>query len=277
MQAKNETTLLRVSTRDRVDSGTSPADFSVSSNNGHHTHDITSTEPIMVSYSNTFKNIKDFSSVTVVYSSFDGQSQTTQLAYPGGTYIDASDLLTGLNTNCRVTGFSNASSVFTQDAVSKEIKLVITNTPSSLGAVAGVQLLVTGTLANILGFSVRQEYVESSLVVTHTVNFGVMNFLPTAVVYVEISYLADAGLTEPTTGNHYNVICAIPNGHYARGTYVHWEPSCAGQYKQEYAQPHHLDKVIRVRLLDDRFQVISMDNNSHVDMVFKLENKSDVY
>ena len=266
------TKLIRLSSRDASSPSPNAGAFINSFNNSLHTTNITHAEPVMVSFNNTFNNITTTSTFTVVYTAWDGIDETKTLTYSSATYIDAPALLTDLNSNCATTRSGNATSLFTQDSLTGNLSLTVTNVPSVTDSVARIRIFVTGSLVRILGFTAIDQYVASTITVTTAVNLSVPNFAPTDLIYVEMSHLATNTMTETGSNSTRDILCAIPMGKYARGVNVHWEPSCAEQYVHTFGRPIHLDKTVYARLLDEDFNLINPPANTHIDVVVKVSN-----
>ena len=263
--------LLRLSSRNNAASCPRNGCFVNRMNNIPRSNEITQCEPVMVSFNNTFDNIPSSGSITVNYTTWDSALpvESKSFTYSTPTYITASSLLTDLNANCVTTRSANASSVFSQDSSDYTFYLTVTNVPSVLDSVSKVEILLTGDLVKILGFTSKTVFVASSITVTTVVNMQVPNFAPTDILYVQMDHLANNSLTELGSETTKNILCAIPMGKYARGTNVHWEPSCGGQYLHKYPRPLHLDQSVKVTLLDDNFQQIDPPDGTHIDVVVK--------
>jgi hypothetical protein len=247
-------------------------------NNVPRANHITESQPLMVSFNNTFNNLNGSAVIDVGYQFNDLAIESKQYVLPSPGYIDATTLLAGLNANLKSLRSANAVTVFQQNASTGAIELKIDNTPNDPQGISKVTVYLFGkSIEKIFGTDEIVGLVASPSVTTTIINLGVPNFAPTDVIYVQMEHLANNSLTELGTETTKNILCAIPMGKYARGTNVHWEPSCTDQYLHKYPRPLTLDKSIKITLLNDNFEQIDPPNGSHIDVIIKTTNNLLIY
>lgn len=135
------------------------------------------------------------------------------------------------------------------------------------------QVTITQTSTRRLAVVDAFDFYKIHSLVGTVFEFGRLNLHPLSNVFVGVSNLAASSFTHGGTGHLYDVLCCVPVGRYGYGNLVYWEPSDQALARLHLPRATIHDRV-KITLLDDDLNPLTLDRHYHVDVVLKIYNSN---